>query len=74
MLGKRAGGGATTLGSAAATVTAGTWYTLRLEAFGTTLRGFVNGVRSSRPPTATFATGRVGLATSTPAPPSTTSW
>jgi pectate lyase len=43
LLGKRVGGGFTTLASAAASGSAGTWHTLRLEAFGSTLRGFVDG-------------------------------
>ncbi|GAA2888050.1 hypothetical protein GCM10010517_51960 [Streptosporangium fragile] len=61
VLGKRTSGGPTTLASAPATVTAGTWYTLRLEAFGTTLRGFVNNVEVVTATDATFASGKVGL-------------
>jgi pectate lyase len=62
VLGRRAGG-YTTLASAPATVTTGTWYTLRLEAFGSTLRGFVNGQLAVNATDPTFASGRIGLAT-----------
>lgn len=41
VLGRRSGGGFTTLASAAAAAPTGSWHTLRLEAFGTTLRGFL---------------------------------
>ncbi|WP_440070571.1 pectate lyase family protein [Streptosporangium sp. OZ121] len=62
VLGKRTGGAPATLDSAAATVTPGTWYTLRLEAFGTTLRGFVNNVEVVSATDSTFSSGKVGLA------------
>ena len=42
-LGKRVGGGADHARHAPPSASPGTWYTLRLEAFGSTLRGFVNG-------------------------------
>ncbi|MFI7634979.1 polysaccharide lyase family 1 protein [Nonomuraea sp. NPDC049400] len=62
VLGKRTGGGPVTLATAAATVTAGTWYTLRLEAFGTTLRGFVDNVAVVSASDSTIGSGRAGLA------------
>jgi pectate lyase len=63
VLGKRVGGGFTTLASAPATVTVGSWHTLRLEAFGGSLRGFVNGAAVVSATDGTFGSGRVGLAT-----------
>jgi pectate lyase len=63
VLGKRSGGGFTTLASAAAGVATGTWHTVRLEAFGATLRGFVNGVQLVTATDGTFASGRAGMAT-----------
>ncbi len=63
VLGKRVGGGFTTLASAAATVSVGAWHTLRLEAFGATLRGFLGGTQVVSATDGTFATGRIGLAT-----------
>jgi pectate lyase len=63
VLGRRSGGGHATLASAPATVTTGTWYTLRLEAFGNQLRGFLNGTQAVSATDATLATGRIGLAT-----------
>jgi pectate lyase len=62
VLGKRVGGGFTTLASAPATVTTGSWHTLRLEAFGSTLRGFLGGTRVLTATDGTFGSGRVGLA------------
>ncbi|MEU8106819.1 pectate lyase [Nonomuraea muscovyensis] len=62
VLGKRAGGGPVTLASATAAVTPGTWYTLRLEAFGTSLRGFVDGVEVVSATDAAYSSGRAGLA------------
>jgi pectate lyase len=63
VLGKRVGGGPTTLASAPLAVTTGTWYTLRLEAFGTNLRGFVNGGQVVSASDSSFAAGRVGFST-----------
>ncbi|WP_049558163.1 pectate lyase family protein [Nonomuraea sp. SBT364] len=63
VLGKRSGGSPATLDSAAAAVGTGTWYTLRLEVFGTTLRGFVDGVEVVSATDSAFASGRAGLAT-----------
>ena len=54
------GGGVTVLASAATTVTIGTFATLRLEAFGSTLRGFLNNTTSVTATDATFASGRIG--------------
>ncbi|MFG6198547.1 polysaccharide lyase family 1 protein [Nonomuraea sp. JJY05] len=62
VLGKRAGGSPATLATAATTVTAGTWYTLRLEAFGTTLRGFVNNVQVVSATDSSYGSGGAGLA------------
>ncbi|GAA3114267.1 hypothetical protein GCM10010466_01710 [Planomonospora alba] len=62
VLGKRTGGGPLTLDSAPAAVTAGTWYTLRLEVFGTALRGFVDGAQVVSATDASIASGRAGLA------------
>jgi pectate lyase len=63
LLAKRVGGAFTTLASAPASGTAGTFHTVRLEAFGTTLRGFVDGAQLISVVDTTFTTGRVGLAT-----------
>jgi pectate lyase len=63
VLGKRVSGGHTTLASAPATVSVGTWYTLRLEVFGSTLRGFVDGAEVVTATDATFGSGKIGLAT-----------
>jgi pectate lyase len=56
--------GSTTLISSALTVSTGTFYTLRLEAFGTTLRGFVDGTLRVTVTDASFANGRLGLVSS----------
>jgi pectate lyase len=63
VLGKRSGGGSTTLASAPVAVPTGTWQTVRLEAFGTTLRGFVGGTLLVTATDGTFPSGRIGLAT-----------
>jgi pectate lyase len=63
VLGKRSGGALSTLASAPATVSTGTWQTLRLEAFGTTLRGFVGNTQLVTATDGAFASGRVGAAT-----------
>jgi len=60
---KVVGGSSTTLAAASVTVTAGTWYTLRLEVAGSTLRGFVNGTQLVSGTDSTYTTGRIGLAT-----------
>jgi len=56
--------GTTTLTSAALTVSTGTFYVLRLEAFGTTLRGFVNGSLLVSTSDSSFASGRIGFVSS----------
>ncbi|MEH1168701.1 family 16 glycoside hydrolase [Micromonospora sp. CPCC 205539] len=61
---KRAGGDPVALDSAAGGVTTGSWATLRLEAVGSALRGYVNGVLVVEATDTAFATGRAGLATS----------
>jgi pectate lyase len=63
VLGRRSGGTFKTLASAPAAVPVGTWQTLRLEAFGSTLRGFVGNVNLVTATDGTFPSGRVGLAT-----------
>ncbi|MFY1636903.1 family 16 glycoside hydrolase [Solwaraspora sp. WMMB335] len=63
VLGRRGSGGYTTLDSAPAAVTTGTWYTLRLEAFGTGLRGHLDGRLVVAAGDGTLSTGRIGLAT-----------
>jgi pectate lyase len=60
---KLANGSSTTLSSTSFTVTTNTWYTVRIEVDGTTLRGFVNGTLVSTATDSQFATGRAGLAT-----------
>jgi hypothetical protein len=52
------------LDSAAFPVSVGTWYTLRLEAIGTSLRGYVNGRPLVEAIDDDFAEGTYGLATS----------
>jgi len=63
VLGKRVGGGFTPLASAPASVAVGSWATLRLEAFGPTLRGFLDGVQLVTATDGTFGSGRVGVST-----------
>ncbi|GAA4149256.1 hypothetical protein GCM10022251_13860 [Phytohabitans flavus] len=61
-LGRRGSGGHTTLASAAATVSLNTWYRLRLEASGSTLRGFLNGQLVATATDSAYASGSIGLA------------
>jgi pectate lyase len=61
VLGRRAGG-YTTLAAAPAAVATGSWYTLRLEAFGSTLRGYLDGQQVVTASDGALAAGRVGLA------------
>jgi pectate lyase len=63
VLGERSSGTHATLASAATSVSTGTWYTLRLEAFGSQLRGFVNGQQLVSATDSSLATGRAGLVT-----------
>jgi pectate lyase len=60
-LGKRVGGGFTTLASASAAVPVGTWQTVRLEAFGSALRGFVGNTELVTATDSTFTSGRAGV-------------
>jgi len=60
---KLVGGSSTTLASASRSVVTGTWYTVRLEMSGTSLRGFVDGTQVASATDAQFATGRAGVAT-----------
>ncbi|WP_235030843.1 pectate lyase family protein [Nonomuraea solani] len=60
VLGKRTGGAPVTL--AGASVAPGTWHSVRLEAFGTTLRGFVDNVQVVTATDGSLASGRAGLA------------
>jgi pectate lyase len=60
---KLGGGSSTLLASAPFTVSTGTFYTLRLEAAGTQLRGFVNGAQLVAAADGQFSAGRVGVAT-----------
>ncbi|HET9140812.1 hypothetical protein, partial [Actinophytocola sp.] len=62
-LGKRVAGGFSTLASAPAAVVVGSWHTVRLEAFGSTLRGFLGNTQVVTATDGTFSSGRIGLAT-----------
>ena len=56
-------GTSTALASRPFPVTLGTWYTLRIDVVGTTLRGYVNGALQFTATDGTFAAGLVGGAT-----------
>jgi pectate lyase len=60
---KLVGGSSTTLASAPVTFTLNTWYTLRLEATGSTLRGTVNGGAPLQANDTQFSAGGIGVAT-----------
>lgn len=60
---KLVSGSSTLLATADFTVNTGTWYTLRLEAQGTTLRALVNGTPYLSVSDSQFAAGKAGLAT-----------
>lgn len=60
---KLVNGTATTLASASFSVSTGTFYTLRLEVNGATLRGLVNGTQVATATDNQFAAGRAGVAT-----------
>ena len=62
-LAKVTGGTSTTLAFSSVEVTAGTWRTLRLEAFGTALRGYLDGRLILRALDSSPAAGRIGLGT-----------
>lgn len=53
----------TVLGSGASTVAVGTWATVRVEATGTQLRGYVNGTLVASGTSTMYANGKVGVAT-----------
>jgi pectate lyase len=57
------GGAVTVLGGASRTVATGTWYTLRVEVTGTTIRGFVDGAQVASATSSAVATGRIGVLT-----------
>ncbi|WDZ82778.1 family 16 glycoside hydrolase [Micromonospora cathayae] len=61
---RRSGGDPVVLGSAAGGVVVGTWSTLKLEAVGSSLRGYLNGALVVQATDSAFAAGRAGLATS----------
>lgn len=63
-LGKRVSGSNTIIASTSFTVATGTWYSLRLDVTGTTLRGFVNGTQVLSGTDSSIASGRTGLAAS----------
>ncbi|MFI7426340.1 polysaccharide lyase family 1 protein [Micromonospora sp. NPDC049836] len=51
------------LGSTALAVTTGTWYTLRIEATGSTIKGFVNGAQIGAGTDPAYSAGRIVLVT-----------
>src|SRR5690348_11228473 len=53
----------TTLGSASLGITAGTWYTLRLDVIGNVVTGFVNGQQVASATSTLASSGRLGLQT-----------
>ncbi|HEV7709665.1 MAG TPA: right-handed parallel beta-helix repeat-containing protein [Asanoa sp.] len=57
------GSSVTVIGSAALTVSVGTWYTLRIDADGSTISGFVNGTRIGSGSNSAHSAGRIGLVT-----------
>ncbi|GIF75218.1 pectate lyase family protein [Asanoa siamensis] len=57
------GSSVTVIGSASLTVSTGTWYTLRIDANGSTISGFVNGTRIGSGSNSAHSAGRVGLVT-----------
>ncbi|HYN95730.1 MAG TPA: family 16 glycoside hydrolase [Pilimelia sp.] len=59
---KRAGGAPVTLGTGTAGIATGSWGTLRLDANGSSLRGYVNGTLAVTASDAAFPAGRAGVA------------
>ncbi|GAA1867580.1 pectate lyase family protein [Asanoa iriomotensis] len=57
------GSSVTVIGSASLTVSTGTWYTLRIDANGSTVSGFVNGTRIASGSNSAHSAGRIGLVT-----------
>ncbi|MES2697695.1 MAG: glycosyl hydrolase family 28-related protein [Verrucomicrobiota bacterium] len=60
---KNVGGTATTIASGAFTVTIGTWYSLKLEAIGTTLRAYIDGQLKLQGTDSQFTSGKAGMVT-----------
>ena len=60
---KIASGAHTALAQTAYSVALNTWYTLKLEVTGSTLRGYVNGILQVAATDSTFAAGRIGART-----------
>jgi hypothetical protein len=60
---KLVNGSITTIASVPVTVSVGSWYALRLEVAGTTLRAYLNGALVMQATDTTHASGRVGLMT-----------
>ena len=60
---KIASGSNTALAQTAYSVALNTWYTLKLEVTGSTLRGYVNGILQVAANDSTFAAGRIGART-----------
>jgi pectate lyase len=57
------GGAVSAIGTAALTVSTGTWYTLRIDVSGSTVTGFVNGTQVGSGTSTVSPTGRIGLQT-----------
>ena len=53
----------TVIGGASMSISTGSWYTLRLEASGSTIRGFVNGTQIASGSNSTYGSGRIALMT-----------
>ena len=62
------GSSITVIGSAGLTVSTGTWYTLRIEVNGTTVRGFVNGAQIASGTNSAYGAGRIALVTTSCSP------
>jgi pectate lyase len=60
---KLVSGSSTTLASGSFTVSTGTWYSVKLEVVGSTLRGYVNGVQLLTATDTRFTSGKIGVAT-----------
>ena len=60
---KCVGGVNTDLATATYTVATGTWYTLKLEVIGTSLKGYVNGVLQISTTDSALASGKVAVGT-----------
>ncbi|WFE26368.1 right-handed parallel beta-helix repeat-containing protein [Solwaraspora sp. WMMD791] len=58
------GSSITVIGSASLTVSTGTWYTLRIDASGSTIRGFVDGTQIGAGTDTAYSSGRIALVTS----------